>query len=100
MNSEYIANTDFYKSYDISKNHSEPILYKYEYVQILCLRAQQIAYGSKPLIDIEKHKQLNTPELIAEEEIRQRKCPFIIKRHINTQIFDLWKLEDLSVENL
>mgnify|MGYP001257640644 CR=1 FL=1 len=100
MGTEFLDNKNFYDTYDISKNKSEPILYKYEYVQILCLRAQQISYGSKPLIDLSKHKDLNTPQLIAEEEIRQRKSPFIIKRFINTKIHDLWKLEDLSIDGI
>ena len=72
---------------------SKPILSKYEKTKIIGLRAQQIATGAKPLIDVPQYMS-NTIE-IAELELKQRKTPFIIKRKIGKE-FEYWKIEDLS----
>ena len=88
---------DLYKNYDISKNISYPILTKYEYAKILGMRAQQLAMGTEPLIEVTE--DLDNVILIAEEELRQRKTPFIIKREIGINKFEYWKIEDLSIYN-
>jgi DNA-directed RNA polymerase subunit K/omega len=88
---------DLYKNYDISKNISDPILTKYEYAKILGMRAQQLAMGSEPLIEVTE--DLDNVILIAEEELRQRRTPFIIKRAIGINKFEYWKIEDLSIYN-
>ena len=95
--SDNLVYTDFYENYDISNYKTEPIMSKYEYTQILGLRVQQIERGAEPLIKVTD--DLNTPELIAEEELRQRKTPFIIKRKVGND-FEYWKIEDLSIEML
>ena len=87
--------TQLYKNYDISKNITEPILTKYEYTQCLGMRAQQLAMGAEPLIKLTE--DLNDPVLIAKEEIKQRKCPFIIEKKYG-DIKEYWKLEDLTLE--
>tara|TARA_Y200000002_G_scaffold310563_1_gene267378 strand:+ start:141 stop:449 length:309 start_codon:yes stop_codon:yes gene_type:complete len=88
---------NLYKNYDVKKNITEPILTKYEYTKILGIRTQQIALGSEPLIEVTK--DLNSVQLIAEEEIRQRKTPIILKRQIGVDKFEYWKLEDLAIYN-
>tara|TARA_B110000285_G_C14792085_1_gene453483 strand:- start:150 stop:464 length:315 start_codon:yes stop_codon:yes gene_type:complete len=88
---------DLYKNYDISKNISDPILTKYEYAKILGMRAQQLATGTEPLIVVTV--DLDNVILIAEEELRQRKTPFIIKREIGIDKYEYWKIEDLSIYN-
>ena len=89
---------DLYKNYDINKNISDPILTKYEYAKILGMRAQQLATGTEPLIEVTD--DLDNVVLIAKEELRQRKTPFIIKREIGINKFEYWKIEDLSIYNL
>ena len=85
---------NFYTSYNPSKNITQPILSKYEYTLCLGIRAEQLARGSEPLIKITP--DLNTPVLIAKEEIKQRKCPLIIeKKYGNNK--EYWKLEDLTL---
>ena len=88
---------DLYKNYDISKNISDPILTKYEYAKILGMRAQQLAMGTESLIEVTE--DLDNVILIAKEELRQRKTPFIIKREIGIDKFEYWKIEDLSIYN-
>lgn len=89
---------NFYEKYDTKNNISEPIMYKYEYTQIIGVRAQQIAEGSEPLIKVTK--DLTNEVLIAEEELRQRKTPFILERKITNTHTDYWKIEDLSIDLL
>ena len=85
---EFLENYDTIKKLNISK----PILSKYEKTKILGIRAEQIRHGAKPLIIVPKHI---TDELdIAEEELKQRKMPFIIERKIGNKL-EYWKLEDL-----
>ena len=82
------------ENYEIMKktNISKPILSKYEKTKVLGIRAEQIRHGAKPLISVPNHI---TDELdIAEEELKQRKTPFIIERKIGNKS-EYWKLEDL-----
>ena len=86
--------TNFYSNYDISKNITKPIMSKYEYTLCLGIRAEQLARGSEPLIKITE--DLNSPVLIAKEEIKQRKCPLIIEKSFGNKK-EYWKLEDLTI---
>ena len=43
---------------------------------------------------------LDTPEKIAEEELRQRKTPYIIEKKVGKDKYEYWKLEDMTIENL
>lgn len=75
-----------------------PRLTKYEIARIIAARAKQLAMGAKPLIDVSK---LNTrdPVLIAFEEFKQGKLPFIIVRtlpsgrKIEISLSEMQKLE-------
>lgn len=86
--------SNFYTSYNPSKNITQPILSKYEYTLCLGIRAEQLARGSEPLIKLTA--DLNTPVLIAKEEIKQRKCPLIIEKTYGNNK-EYWKLEDLTL---
>jgi len=88
--------TDLYQNYDISKNITTPNMTKYEYTQCLGMRAQQIAMGAEPLIEVTE--DLDDVVLIATEELRQRKTPFIIKRKIGENEFEFWKIEDMIID--
>jgi len=71
---------------------SKPRLSKYEKTKILGLRAVQIKNGAKVLINVAPHI---TDELeIANEELKQRKIPFILERSIGINK-EYWKLEDM-----
>ena len=87
--SEILENYEELKSKNISKSR----LSKYEKTKILGLRAVQLKNNAKPLIsNIPKHM---TDELdIANEELKQRKIPFILKRYVGKKK-EYWKLEDM-----
>jgi len=75
-----------------------PRLTKYEVARIVAARAKQLAMGAKPLVDV---SSLGTydPVLIALEELRQGKLPFIVVRtlpdgrKIEIKVSELQRLE-------
>ena len=52
---------------------------KYQYTNVLGIRATQIAYGAQ--IKIEVTPDMKSAEQVAEEELRQKKTPFCSKRN-------------------
>ena len=86
-NPEGIIVDDFHKTM--------PILTKYEKARILGQRAKQINSGNKPFVEIDKH--ILDGYLIAEEELNQKKLPFIIRRPIPGGSSEYWRLEDLEI---
>ena len=96
------VNTPKYNSFmDISLNYdtlkkqniSKPIMSKYEKTKIIGIRAEEIARGAQPLIEVPPG--ITKAEKIAEEELKQRKTPFILRRLINNK-YEYWRIEDLE----
>ena len=88
--------TNVYQDYDISNNITTNKMTKYEYTKILGMRAQQITMGAEPLIEISD--DMKSAIEVAEEELRQRKTPYIVARKINSKKTDFWKVEDMVIE--
>ena len=65
-----------------------------EKAKVIGLRAQQIASGSKPFIEVPRG--MSSVVDIAEKELENRKIPFIVKRYIGNGQYEYWKLEDLK----
>ena len=74
---------------------SLPILTKYEYTNILGLRAKQINQGCKPFISV--NKEILDGYLIAQIELKQKALPFIVKRPIPNGGIEYWRLSDLEI---
>jgi|TARA_B100001769_G_C22090504_1_gene588148 DNA-directed RNA polymerase I, II, and III subunit RPABC2 len=74
---------------------SLPILTKYEYTNILGLRAKQINQGCKPFVSIDK--EILDGYLIAQIELKQKMLPFIVKRPIPNGGIEYWRLSDLEI---
>ncbi len=70
-----------------------PFLTKYEKTRIIGVRMQQLSMGEKPNIPT---KGLHSIREIAEEELRQRKTPFIIRRPLPNNTFEYWKIEEFE----
>jgi DNA-directed RNA polymerase subunit K/omega len=81
-------------NYDPSKNKSPPVLTIYEVPLLIGKRATQLAEGARPLIAVVPGSNHID---IAEEELRQKKIPFMIKRTVGGNV-EYWKIEDLEVE--
>lgn len=80
-------------NYDFTKNKTLPRITKYEKSLLVGKRAKQIEEGANPNVKVLPGQ--NAIE-IAEEELRQRKIPFIIKRPIGNK-FEYWKPADMEV---
>ena len=87
---------DVLKNYDTIKlnNTTNPVLNKYEKTKVIGVRAQQLSLGAKPMIKPDSHTQ-DVVE-IAEQELIQKKIPFLIKRKVGNK-FEYWKIEDLNI---
>ena len=96
MDSEIFETTeDFIKNYEeLKKSYkTSNILTKYEKTKILSERCQQLNNGSVSYI---KDIQSDNIYEIANEELKKKLIPFIIKRPISNR-FEYWKLEDLEL---
>ena len=72
-----------------------PILTRYERARVLGVRAKQLEHNAIPMIDIPAN--MIDSYLIACEEFKQKKIPFIIKRPMPDGTSEYWKLEDLEI---
>ena len=78
------------------KHVTLPILTKYEKARVLGLRISQLNKGSKPYIENKNHHIIDM-HIIAEQELKEKRLPFIIMRPIPNGKKEYWKLEDLEI---
>ena len=79
----------------IDKNHETlPILTKYEVTKIIGVRLKQLNNGSPPYIKIGKNILDN--HVVALEELKQKKLPFIIARPLSKNKTEYWDINDLE----
>ena len=72
-----------------------PFVTKYERARVLGERAKQLNAGAKALVEVES--DVIDGYLIATEEFKQRKIPFIVKRPMPNGGCEYWKLKDLEI---
>lgn len=70
-----------------------PFLTKYERTRLIGVRMEQLSRGAKPNIST---KGLPGIREIAEEELRQRKTPFIVQRMLPNGNCEYWKIEEFE----
>ena len=80
-------------NYDFTKNKTMAKITKYEKALLIGKRATQLECGATPNIKINIGQSVIS---IAEEELRQRKIPLIIKRPIGNT-FEYWKPAHMEV---
>jgi DNA-directed RNA polymerase subunit K/omega len=71
------------------------ILSKYEKARVIGVRLKQLNNGADPYIKVAE--DIIDNNIIAEEELKQKKIPFIIQRPIANNTFEYWRLEDLEI---
>lgn len=77
-------------------NHrSQPWITQYERTKILGFRANQLAKGARPYIEVPKYV-VDTLE-IARIELKERRLPFIISRIMPDGTFEFWRLSDMMI---
>jgi DNA-directed RNA polymerase I, II, and III subunit RPABC2 len=80
--------------YDATKNTTTNILSKYEKVKIIGLRAEQIERGAPIYVDI--IEPFNS-RLIAHQELKENKIPFMVCRKLPNGNKEYWKLSDMII---
>ena len=82
---------------NIVPNHlrrTSDIITKYEYTEVISVRAKQIEKGSKIFIDI---KNLSNPISIAKRELEEKKCPLSIRRMLTYDSAEIWTANELII---
>ena len=77
-------------------NKTRNILTKYEKVQLIGTRAEQLRRGAIPTIKIDTEKEFD-PRAIAYEELMQRKIPLGIVRTLPNGKTETWKIDDMII---
>lgn len=84
--------SDIVNVYDPSCNTTNNRLTKYEIVKIIGVRAEQLARGAPSTVDC----STNDPIQIAQEELKRKTIPFMIKRNLPNGKTEIWRLKDMD----
>lgn len=87
---------DIMKKYNPANNKTKNILSKYERVKIIGLRSEQLQRGADPYVEYDTTVPFN-PRAIADEEMRQRKLPFMLRRTLPDNSTEYWRLDDMII---
>jgi DNA-directed RNA polymerase I, II, and III subunit RPABC2 len=82
-------------AYDTTTRVTDPMMTVFEKSLIIGKRATAIAYGAEPLIEVPA-RMVNVVE-IAEEELRQKKTPYIVRRDLGNGKYEFWKIRDMII---
>ena len=72
-----------------------PIMTKYEKTKVIGQRTKQLDVGNPPFVRVDRPTLDNS--IIAEQELREKKLPFIIQRPLPNGGFEYWHVKDLEV---
>jgi DNA-directed RNA polymerase subunit K/omega len=72
---------------------------KYEYTVLLATRAQQLADGAKPLVELSGLKTSDPLFVwnVAKREIAYRKLPFLVRRQMPNGTSEFWSAQEMEV---
>lgn len=90
----FLLNNDLVQKKLKDKKKTLPIITRFELAKIKAIRMSQLSDGALPFVDLET----SDIEDIMNEELKQNKLPFIIKRDLPNKDFDLWKLSELILD--
>ena len=82
-----------YSKYYSNTKKTSPFLTKFEKTKIIGIRAQMIAKGSQPVINVPSH--IIDAIDIAELEFEKKCIPLFIKRYITATEYEIWRPEDM-----
>jgi len=94
-NNEIVSNEQTYDGYYRSVKQTKPFLTKYEKTKLIGVRAQMLANGAMPLVNVSKN--VTDTVAIAEQELAEKKIPLLIRRYLPDGTSEDWRLEDLLV---
>lgn len=78
-----------------NRHRSVPFLTLFEKTKLLGFRANQLAEGGRPFINVPPH--VTDVIEIARIELEQKRLPFILKRTMPDGSFEYWRLADLMI---
>jgi DNA-directed RNA polymerase subunit K/omega len=87
---------DIITQYNPSNNITKNILSKYEKTKIIGMRMEQLARSASPYVKIDQNEKFD-PFKIANQELKERKLPFMIARKLPSGICEYWRLEDMII---
>lgn len=78
---------------------SKPIMTKYEFDQVISLRANQLALGSPAFVSVAGMSINSNMELrkVALKELQEGKLPYILKRPLPNNRFEYYRIGDLDM---
>jgi DNA-directed RNA polymerase subunit K/omega len=77
---------------------TQPYFTKYEYTNILAVRAQQISDGSRPFVATTGIKNDQWFAFsVAKRELEERKLPYISVRRMANGVTEYWNAQELSI---
>ena len=79
--------------YDFSKNKTLPKITKYEKALLIGKRAKQLEEGANPNVKTHLGQSVLS---IAEDELRQRTIPLLIRRQLGNTV-EYWRPKDMEV---
>jgi len=88
------------QNYNPKNNVSSYKISKYERAKILGIRAQQLAEGAIPCVDIKKlNKKYNNKidvEIIARQELLEKTMPLMLCRRLPNGTKEYWRICDMT----
>jgi DNA-directed RNA polymerase subunit K/omega len=84
-----------YKNYYEGRRTLLPIITKFERAKLIGVRAQMIASGSVPLVEVPKN--IDRAYDIAVLEYNQKKIPLLIRRYHSDGKYEDWRMSDLII---
>ena len=96
--SDFISSVEsFYSNYYNNGKTTMPYMSKFEKAKLLGVRAEMIASGDKPMVDVPKN--ITTAYQIASLELEKNKIPLIIRRTLPNGKYEDWRIEEMIVKN-
>ena len=99
MNNELTPNSNIFITSSmlndklLSNKKTKPYLTKYEKARIIGVRAEQLANGFNPSVNVEG---MTDVVKIAEKELKERKLPLIIQRTLPDETTEYWRLDEFE----
>lgn len=78
---------------------SKPIMTKYEFNQVISLRANQLALGATPFVDMSGIQIKTNMDLrkVAQKEMMEGRLPYILKRPLPNNKHEYYRIRDLDI---
>jgi DNA-directed RNA polymerase subunit K/omega len=96
-NSDTVTYDKLLSTYNTAAHQTNNIMTKYEKANVLGVRMEQLAFGSRSTLDNETVSKLKNVKDIAREELKQKKIPFMICRTLPDKTEEFWRIDDLII---